>query len=306
MIYNMLDRLGPHRVGQLAASISYYALLSVFPAAIVLAAVAGLVLDDPTARQDVVDFLFEELPLDEVNGKGDVESLVKGVTHNAGTLGIVGAVGLLITSSALVGAVRNSVAVIFEGEYSRGALRGKGLDLLLILGTGVLFVASFASTVLNQFNPDLGDGFLDVLESILTFGGSLLPIVLTALVLTVLYRVLPLNHPRFRDVWPAVVFATIGIELVKWGFSVYLDQFSDYSAVYGSLGAVVAFMVFVYIAAIVFLIGAEFAALWPEVRSGAHDPGVGPPGKPLGEEIRDYAKSLFKRNPTGEHEIRKK
>jgi uncharacterized BrkB/YihY/UPF0761 family membrane protein len=129
-------------------------------------------------------------------------------------------------------------------------------------------------------------------------------------VFTVLYTTLPVNRPRIRDVWPAIVFATIGFELVKWGFSVYLDNFSNYSAIYGSIGAVVAFMVFIYIAAIVFLFGTEMAALWPEVRAGKHDPGSGDdddddgPSKSIGEEVRDFLKSLVTRNPTGEHEIR--
>lgn len=282
---------------------AYYALLSVFPTAIVLAAVAGFVLDDPTARDDAVEFLFKELPLSETDGRGDLESLVDGVTSNSGTLGLIGGVALIISASALISATRNSVAVIFEGEFSRGVLRGKGVDLLLVLGLGVLFALSFAATILGRFEPNLGGGALEAVESALTATGSLLPIALSALVFAVLYRVLPVSQPRFRDVWPGVLFATLGYELVKRGFSLYLENFADYSAVYGSLGAVVAFMVFVYIASIVFLFGAEMAALWPEVRAGGHDPGAGDDGqsKTFGEEVRGFLRSLVSRNPTDEH-----
>ena len=309
LIWNSIGRVGPHRVGNLAASISYYALLSVFPAAIVFAAVAGLALDDQTAREDVIQFLFDELPLNETDGRNDIETVIGGVTDNAGTIGIIGTIALLISASALVGAIRNSVAVIFEGDCSRGVLRGKGLDLLLIVGLALLFAVSFAATLLSKVEPDLGDGALNWIESALTAPGALLPIAISAVVFTVLYTTLPVNRPRIRDVWPAIVFATIGFELVKWGFSVYLDNFSNYSAVYGSIGAVVAFMVFIYIAAVVFLFGAEMAALWPEVRAGEHDPGSGDddgPSKSFGEEVRDFLKSLVSRNPTGEHEIRSK
>lgn len=309
LIWNSIGRLGPHRVGNLAASMAYYALLSLFPAAIVLAAIAGLVLDDEAARQDVIDFLFDELPLSETDGRSDIESLVDGVVSNAGTLGLVGALALLIAASALAGAMRNSVAVIFEAPVSRGALRGKGVDLLLVLGLGLLFIASFAATLLGQFDPDLGDGFFNVVEDVLTATGSLLPLVLGAFVFAVLYTVLPVTHPRLRDVWPAILFASVGFELVKRGFSFYLDKFADYSAVYGSLGAVIAFMIFVYIAATVFLFGAEMAALGPEVMRGEHDPGAGDDdddgeSKTFGEEVRGFLKGLVSRNPTGEHEIR--
>ena len=311
LIWNSIGRLGPHKVGNLAASMAYYALLSLFPTAIVLAAIAGLVLNDAAARQDVVNFLFEELPLSAEDGRSEIERVVDDVVSNAGTLGVVGAIALLISATALAGAMRNSVAVIFEAPVTRGALRGKGVDLLLVLGLGIFFLVSFAATLLGQFDPDLGDGFFNVLEDILTATGSLLPIALGAFVFTVLYTVLPVTHPRFRDIWPAVLFATLGFELVKRGFSFYLEQFADYSAVYGSLGAVIAFMVFVYIASTVFLIGAEMAALGPEVMRGDHDPGADDDGddddegKGFGQEIRDFLKSLVSRNPTGEHEIRR-
>jgi membrane protein len=308
-VWNSIGRLGPHRVGNLSASMSYYALLSVFPVAIVLASGAGLLLgDDAAARDDVVEFLFKELPLSESEGRNDIEKVVDGVTDNAGTLGVIGGIALLVSASALIGAARNSVAVVFEAECARGALRGKAVDLALVLGIGVLFALSFAGTLLGQFDPDFGDGVFDVIDTVLTATGALLPIALGGLVFTILYTVLPVTRPRFRDIWPAVLFATVAFELVKEGFGFYLDNFADYSAVYGSLGAVIAFMVFVYLASFVFLIGAEMAALGPEVMRGDHDPGAGDDdgdGKPLGDEVRDFLKGLVSRNPTGEHEIRR-
>lgn len=74
---------------------------------------------------------------------------------------------------------------------------------------------------------------------------------------------------------------------------------------YGSLGAVVAFMFFTYVALLVFLLGAEMAALWPSVRAGDHDPGMGDDesGKPFGQQVRDFLKSLVSRNPTDEHPV---
>jgi len=302
LIFNSLGAIGRHHGGQLAASMSYYALLSVFPAAIVAAAVAGFVLDDPAAREDAVEFLFKELPLSETDGRGDLETLIDGVIRNSGALGVIGVVALLITSSALISAARNSIAVIFEDDLTRGFLRGKGVDLILILIIGALFALSFAATVLTQFEPNFGGDVLGLVESALTATGSLLPIALSAAIFAILYRALPVHRPPLRDVWPGVVFATIGYEVVKRGFSLYLESFADYSAVYGSLGAVVAFMVFVYVASFAFLFGAEIAALWPEVRAGKHDPGGDDgEGKTFGEEVRGFLKGLVSRNPTEEH-----
>lgn len=300
--------MSEHRGTQSAASMAYYALFSVFPTAIVLAAITGFVLDDAAARQDVVDFLFKELPLsDDASGRGDIENLVKGVTNNSGTLGLIGGLALLISASALISAARNSINAIFGGDVTRGLVRGKGLDLALVLGIGALFVLSFAATLLTQIEPNFGDGVLGLFETVFTATGWVLPLALSAIVFGVLYTVLPVNHPRLRDVWPGVLFATLGYELLKRGFSIYLDGFANYSAVYGSLGAVIAFMFFTYVASLVFLLGAEMAALWPRVRAGEFDPGSGDdegPSRSFGEQVRDVGRNLVSRNPTDEHEVR--
>lgn len=303
LIWNVLDGLGAHRASQYAAAMSYYALLSIFPAAIVLAAVAGFVLDDPGARKDVIDFLFRELPLsDDEQGRSDVESLVRSVSNNYGTLGLIGAVGLLFSASALFSSARLAIDAIFGGRVSRGYLRGKGLDFGFVLLLGTLFILSFGATLLATIEPDIGDGVLSVLEGIVTFGNFLVPALIAAVTFGIAYTMLPVHRQKLRDVWLGILVATVGIELVKLGFSFFVSTIADYSSIYGSLGAVIAFMVFTYIAAIVFLIGAEIAYLWPSVRDGEHDPD-GEPGPSFGEQVVDFGKSLVRRNPTDEHDV---
>jgi membrane protein len=288
-----VDAFFYNRCSQLAASISYYALLSLFPAAIVTAAVFGIVIGDDEARTEVVDFLFDTLPLSEDQGRRDLERIVDGVTRNTGTLGVIGLLGLLYSASALMAAIRNSLATVWGGERRRPALRAKALDILLMLSLGLLIGASLAVTVLRSLAVDLGEDLGlpgRALDGVLDASGFLIPLVLSAIVFAVLFRVVPHPRPRFRDVWPGIVFATTGYELAKRGFALYIDNLGNYSAIYGSLGAVIVFLVFIYIAAIVFLLGAEYAALWPRVRSGEFDDAG--PGKPLREEIRDFLRGL--------------
>jgi uncharacterized BrkB/YihY/UPF0761 family membrane protein len=73
----------------------------------------------------------------------------------------------------------------------RGALRGKGLDVLLVVGLGLLFSLSFAGTVITQLDIKLGGGIGDLIESILNASGALLPIALAVIVFSVLLTVLP-------------------------------------------------------------------------------------------------------------------
>jgi membrane protein len=290
-VRNFLHRRGT----QNAAAMAYYALFSVFPTVIVLAAAAGFVLDDPGAREEVIDYLLEELPLTADQGRDDIERVLDGVTANSRTLGVIGVAGLLITASALMSATRNAVNLIFEDEVRRGAIRGKAVDVAMVLGLGVLFTLSFGLSLVTQL--DLVGGSLgDLIESLLNFSGDLLPPILAAIVFGVLYRVLPTEHPPLRAIWPGVLFAAIGYEILKRAFAFYLDNFADYSAVYGSLGAVIAFMFFIFVASIVFLIGAEMAAIWPGVKAGEYDPDPDEEGKPFLHELRDWALGLFRRN----------
>ena len=296
LLYNGIDGISQHRGTQLAAAMGYYALFSVFPAVIVLAAAAGSVLDDPAAREDVVDYLLRELPLSEEDGRGDVESVLDGVTANAGTLGLIGLAILIVTASALVSAARNSLSIIFEENIRRGALRGKALDVLLVVGLGILVAISFLASVIDQFDPDLSGTVGNWIQDVVDLADvTVVPIVLTGILFMVAFKVLPAERRPLRDLWPGIVFATLAYELVRRGFSWYLDTFGNYDAIYGSVGVIIAFMFFVYLASLAFLLGAEMSAAWPRIRddNGSADG----EGKPLGEEIKGFVKRLFTRNP---------
>ena len=296
LLVNSFKGLSAHNGTQLAAGMSYYALLAIFPAFLVAAAVAGLFLDDPEARQDVVDFLLDELPLTAAEGTADVEELVDGVVDNSGSLGLIGGITLLISASALMSAARTSIGVIYDEDCKRGALRGKGLDILLLLSVGGLLLLSFAATLVLGLDLGLGDNPVSsVIEDILDVAGSLIPLAITAAVFVVLYRILPTTRPPYRDIWPGVAFATISLEVLKRGFSFYLDNFASYGAVYGSLGAVIAFMFFAYLASIVFLLGAEMVVLWPKLKRGELDGQPDP--RSFKEKLADTLKGLVERRP---------
>jgi membrane protein len=294
LIERSVDAFARHHCPQLAASISYYALLSIFPTAILMVAIFGVVVGDDEARTEVVDFLFENLPVSEGQGRQDLEKIVDGVTSNTGALGVVGLLGVLYSASALMGAIRNSLAIIAETEHQRPPLRAKALDILLVLGLGILIALSFAATLVRGLAVDLSKdlGFTGrVVDGALNAVGFLIPFTLSLIAFTVILIVVPYPRPRLRDVWPGVVLAAVGFELAQRGFALYLENFGNYSAIYGSLGAVITFLVFIYIAAMVFLLGAEMATLWPRVRAGEFDDSDGD-GKPFGEQVRGFLRGL--------------
>lgn len=298
VLSNGIGRLSEHRGTQLAASMAYYALLSVFPAAIVLAAVAGQIVKDRDSQQQVIDYLLRNLPLSDSSGPSDVQSLLDGVAAHSGTLGLIGLAVLIFSASALVSAARNSLSMIFGEDIRRGFVRGKALDLLLVFALGLVFVLAFVASIAGRFEIAFTGWFGEIVNGVVSVAStSVVPLIVAAVLFTAAFKVLPAERRPLRDLWPGIVFAAVGYEVVRRGFAIYLDGFSHYSAVYGSLGAVVAFMFFVYLASLVFLLGAGMAAVWPGVRDGEYDGDPGEDGESVGEAIGGWLKRLFTRNP---------
>jgi membrane protein len=274
---------------QRAAAISYYSLLSLFPLAIVVVAGLGLVLDDEEARGRVVDFVLRNVPLDAGEGRRDLERLLEEVTSGAGTVGIFGLVGLVITASAVMGAIRQALNAAWDVEDPRPFAQGKAIDLLLVLGFGAAVAASFALTLGLRLTASLSEAT----NQLLAWTAQLVPVMLALAIFLVLFAVVPACTTRIRDTWPGALVAALGYEAAKTGFSVYLESFGRYDVVYASLGSVVAFLVFVFIAANVLLLGAEVAAEWPRVRDHRDEPAAA--GAPRGRRLVAFVRGLFVR-----------
>lgn len=286
------------RALQLAAAISYYALLAVFPVAILAVTAFGVVIGEEQARTDVIDFLMEQMPLADA-GRQDVEQLLRDVTANRGAFGAIGLVGLLISASGLMGAVRNALNTAWDLEERRPPLRGKGIDLLLVLGVGLVISASFGISITRALFHSLASEVADFLggplqsaiPALVDVTTWLLPLALSLAIFTFLYRLVPAIEVRWRDALTGGAVAMVGYELAKVGFGVYLDNLANYGAVYGSLGAVIAFVFFVFLVSNIFLLGAEVASERPRVAAGLYDDEP-EDDRSLGEKARDALRAL--------------
>ncbi len=280
---------------QRAAAISYYSLLSLFPLAIVLVAVFGLVADDDAARQRVIEFVLDNVPLREDRGRADLEQLLASVTSASGGFGIFGGAGLLFAASAVMGAVRHALNAAWEVADPRPPLQGKLVDLLLVFATGVVIATSLAITLAVQLVASLGDrlGVAGALaHDAILLAGRLVPALLAFAVCAFVFAVVPARRSGPRETWPGVLVAVLGFEAAKAGFSIYLENAANYGAVYASLGGIIAFLVFVFVTANLFLLGAEVASEWPAVRDG---PPPTPSQEPLKRRLRRALRGLVVR-----------
>ncbi len=285
---------------QMAAAISYYVLFSLFPLLIFLVGVMGLFLQNSALQQDIIDGVLDLLPEQGDEGTGDITDAVRDVAGvGSATVGVFGLIGMAWSGSNMFGVLRRSINTAYDLEQQRPFVQQKLLDLAMVMGLGAFFLTSLAATTflrtVRAFSSDLA-----VLGDIAESAGLawdtasfLIPFGLSFIAFSVLYWIVPATTVKLRDVWPGALVAALFFEVGKFGFAIYLANFSSYGAVYGFLGGVVAFLFWVYISAVILLFGAEVASEYPRVLRGDYE-GIEPgPKVPLRERVAKQVRSLF-------------
>jgi membrane protein len=247
-----------------AAQISFFAILSFIPLVLLQAAAFGIFFDDSSVRGRIIKTVFDNVPLSNASDRPKLERAVGDALEQAGNLGIFTTLLLLVAASGVMGALRHSINEAWDIEQRPPLLKRKALDFALVLGGTSILALSVSLTVTHRLagivDDEPGGGFL--VAALLEFAGDVLPLLFVALGMLFLYRVLPMHKEPLRDIWPGAVVAALGLAIVKVGLELYFEELADFGAIYGSLGAAMALLIFVYAAANVVVYGAEFASEW--------------------------------------------
>ena len=251
-----------------AAQISFFAILSFIPLVLLLAAAFGLVFEDAAVRARIIQTVFDNVPLASADDRPKLERAVADALDRAGDLGIFTTILLLVAASGVMAALRHSINEAWDIDQRPPLLKRKALDFALVLGGTSILALSVSLTVTHRLADILDDedGGGWVLAALLELASELLPLVFVALAMLFLYRVLPMHRKPLREIWPGAIVAALGLALVKQGLELYFEKLADFGALYGSLGAAMALLIFVYAAANVVVFGAEFAVEWARAR----------------------------------------
>jgi len=247
-----------------AAQIAFFAVLSFVPLALLLVGAFGTVFDDAEVRARVVSTVFDNVPLAAESDRDRLQQTVNDSLDSAGGLGVVSILLLIAAASGVMGALRHAINQAWDIDERPPLLQRKALDVALVLGATTVLALSLSLTATRRAAAVLDDeaygGWLAAL--LLEATAELLPLVFTAIVILFLYRVLPFDRPRVRDIWPGALVAAALLGLVRGALDLYFEQLSDFGALYGSLGALMALLLFVFAASNVLVFGAEFASEW--------------------------------------------
>jgi membrane protein len=253
-----VEELFHDRCPQYAAAIAYRVLFSLFPLTIVLVSIFGLVLQDDDLREQVITDLLDVLPVSE-SGQDSVRDSIEGIASPLSAIGLVSLVALLWGASGMMASIRIGLEAALKVERGRPAAHAKLIDLVLVGVAGLLVLVVIGLSAFAAF-------FSRVLTRAVEYVGV--------------------------DAAPSGAFVQDGLQLALLGvtaFALYriVPAAHLYNLIYGSLAGVMTFLFFVYVAALLLLLGAEFAYAWSQP--------PGPPGPPLRTQIFGAVRGLFLR-----------
>jgi membrane protein len=242
-----------------AAQIGFFAVLSAVPLGMLLVGAFGLVFDDAEVRSRVVTTVFENVPLSTEDDRDRLERTVIDALENAGSLRPLPVLLLIVAATGVMGALRHAINQAWDIEERPPLVRRKALDLALVLAVTIVLALSLSVTA-SRRAADLVDDESGIVAALLDGVGDVLPFVFTALTILFLYRVLPMRRQPVREIWPGALVAAALVTLLRGALELYFEEFADLGAIYGSLGALMALLLFVYAASNAIVFGAEFAS----------------------------------------------
>jgi membrane protein len=288
VIPDAVQRFFADRCPQQAAGIAYRVLFSIAPLAIVLVSIFGLVLQNDSIREDVVNAVVDVLPV-SATGKKDVEDAITAIATPASAAGLVSLIVFAWAATGMMTALRQGLECAMGVTESRPMVRGKLVDLALIVGAAVLVLVTVGITLLGNLVQRASGSFGELVGvGAGTLAGVLIraaSFVLSIVVVLLLYRFVPARGLRVRDGVAGAIVTALLLLLISLAAGLIFERTTNLSVVYGSLTAALVFLYSMYLYSSALLLGAEVAAAW--ARPPTED------GEPILTQVKRGVLGLF-------------
>lgn len=245
-----------------AAALTYYSVLSIFPALVVLTAVLGLL--GPAATQTVIDNINSLVPGQGRDILVNAIREVRGSQNLAGPLAIIGLAVALWSASGYVAAFMRASNAIYEMEEGRPIWKTWPLRLLLTIAIVILLALCAVGVVATGTIADRLGNLLGIGSTgVLIWEIAKWPVIaiLVSIAFALLYWAAPnVRHPGFRWLTPGGALAVFAWILASAAFALYIANFASYNKTYGSLAGIIVFLIWLWLSNIAVLLGAELDA----------------------------------------------
>lgn len=251
-------------VGDWAAALTYYAVLSLFPGLIVLVSLLGVFGNGEETTQALLDIVDQVGPASAVDTfRGPIEDITES-SSGAGLALIIGLAGAVWSASGYLGAFSRASNAVYEVEEGRPFWKMRpqqvAMTILIVL---LLTLVSIGLVVSGPVAEAVGDviGLGETAVTVWQIVKWPLMILIVAFIFAVLYWWAPnVKQPRFRWITPGSLFAVVVWILASVLFALYVANFGSYSATYGSLAGVIVFLLWLWITNNAILLGQEMNA----------------------------------------------
>jgi membrane protein len=247
-----------------AAGLTYYAVLALFPALIALIALVGVFGQHPQTTNAILD------TIEQVGPEGAVDTFrdtVTGVVQNRGGAGALlglGLIGAIWSASGYVGAFGRASNAVWETKEGRPFWKLKPLQIAVTIGVVMMLaLMAVAIVVTGPLARAIGDVIGAGDAAVTAWDIAKWPVILAfaVLIVAILYHVSPnVRQPRFRWLSPGAALAIVAWLVASGLFALYVSFFGNYNATYGSLGAVIVLLLWLWITNNALLLGAELDA----------------------------------------------
>jgi membrane protein len=251
-----------HNLTDWAAALTYYGVLAIFPALLVLVSVLGLI--GESATQPLIDNLGKVAPGPAQEIFTSAIQNLQGSKGAAGVFFIVGLAGALWSASGYVAAFMRASNAIYEMPEGRPVWKTLPLRVVLTLVLVLLLaVSAVAVTLTGGLAREVGGviGLSDTAVTVWDIAKWPVLLLVVSFMFALLYWAAPnVKHPKFRWVSPGGLLAVAGWVIASLAFAFYVANFGSYNKTYGALAGPIVFLVWLWISNIVILLGAEFNA----------------------------------------------
>ncbi len=289
ILLRVYNNIGEDRVMLVAAGVTFYSLLAIFPAIAALVALYGL-FADPASIASHLDAASGVLPSGALDVIRDQMNRVASQGHSKlGIAFIIGFVVSLWSANAGMKSIFDALNLVYDEPEKRSFIKLNLVSLAFTIAA-ILFVlvAIGCIVALPAVFSSIGTGGAMALVARIVRWPVLL--MLIGLALAIVYRYGPSRRePKWRWITWGSAFAAVGWIVVSILFSLYTARFADYNKTYGSLGAIIAFMFWLWLATTVILMGAEIDAEMEH--QTVRDTTTGGP-KPLGARAAKMADTV--------------
>ncbi|TSB48191.1 YihY/virulence factor BrkB family protein [Alkalicoccobacillus porphyridii] len=255
----LITKLKTDPIPDWSATLAYYFMLSIFPLIIFLLAIVPYFnLDNTEIEGFIGDYLPEEI------ATLFSSTIIETVNEPSGGLLSFGILATIWSASNGLNALIRAINRSYDIEETRNFIKLRLFSIIMTVGMIVTIVITlvmpvFGNVIIGFLEsymalPQETSSFLNVLRYVIGIGFMIL-------LLTLLYWISPNVKLRIKEVIVGAVVATLGWQLVSLFFSIYVSNFGNYSATYGSLGGVIILMLWFFITGIMLVLGGQINAV---------------------------------------------